>query len=122
MNLSVLILKTGQYLVSQVEQMDYEPSVHMVEPYLISGTKSITLTRWPLYTKDEHILLKSESLLTMVDPTEDITNKYLKKIGKTIEDFTKETINDKIMLNEGESVLEQAPDDDSYEPRYVEDY
>ena len=101
--------------------MDYEPSVHMVEPYLISGTKSVTLTRWPLYTEDSHILLKSESLLTMVDPIEDIRNKYLKKIGKTIEDFTKETINDKIMLTEDESVPE-PPDDDSYEPRYVEDY
>ena len=122
MNLSILILETGQYLISQVEEMDYEPRVHMFQPYLISGSKTITLTKWPSYTNDEHILLKSESLLTMVDPTEDILNKYLKKVGKKIEDFTNDKKSDRVVLNEEESVLEGTPvDDDSYEPKYLEE-
>lgn len=110
-------------MISQVEQMEYEPRVHMFQPYLVSGTKSITLTKWPSYTNDEHILLKSDRLLTMVDPTEDILNRYLKKVGKKLEDFTDDSKSDRIVLNEGESVLEGTPidDDDSYEPRYLEE-
>lgn len=123
MNLSLLILDSGEYLVSQVDQMDYEPRVHMLQPYLVSGTKAITLTRWPSYTNDEHILLKSDRLLTMVDPTKDILEKYLKKIGKKLEDFTDESKSDTMVLNEEESVLEGTPteDEDSYEPRYLEE-
>lgn len=123
MNLSILILKTGQHLITQVEQMEYEPSCHMVQPYLISGTKSITLTRWPSYTDDDHILLKSDALLTMVDPTEAILNKYLKKVGKKLEDFTNDSSSGKVVLNEDESVPEGSPvdEDDSYEPRYLEE-
>ncbi len=138
MNLSILILETGEYLISQVEEMDYEPRCHMFQPYLISGSKAITLTRWPSYTGDEHILIKSDSLLTMVDPTDDIINKYLKKVGKKLEDFTRNKPTDRMVLNEGESILEPLQDDDSfinegesileplqdddsYEPSYVEE-
>ena len=120
MNLSLLLLKSGEYLISQVEQMEYEPSVHMVNPYLIGGKTKVTLTRWPLYTTDEHILINSGSLLTMCDPTQDLLDKYLAKIGKKIEDF--QQVDDRVMLTEGEQVPGPLPDEtDEYEPRYVEE-
>ena len=120
MNLSLLLLKSGEYLISQVEQMEYEPSVHMIEPYLIGGKTKVTLTRWPSHTDDKHILINSGSLLTMCDPTQDLLDKYLVKIGKTMEDF--EPKDDRVMLTEGEQVPGPLPDEtDEYEPRYVEE-
>ena len=120
MQLSLILLRTGEYIISQVEEMDYEPRVHMEQPYLIGGKTKVTLTKWPLYTEDTHILLTSDSLLTMCDPTQDILDKYLTKIGKTEEDFQPK--DDRILLNEGEEVPEPLPDEpDEYEPRYIEE-
>ena len=120
MQLSLILLKTGEYIISQVEEMDYEPRVHMEQPYLIGGKTKVTLTKWPSYTEDTHILLTSDSLLTMCDPTQDILDKYLTKIGKTEEDFQPK--DDRILLNEGEEVPEPLPDEsDEDEPRYIEE-
>ena len=69
MNLAVILLKTGQHLVSQIEELEYEPKVHLFQPYLVSGKTKVTLTRWPDYVVDEHILLKSDNLLTAGEPT-----------------------------------------------------
>ena len=120
MQLSLILLRTGEYIISQVEEMDYEPRVHMEQPYLIGGKTKVTLTKWPSYTEDTHILLTSDSLLTMCDPTQDILDKYLTKIGKTEEDFQPK--DDRILLNEGEEVPEPLPDEsDEDEPRYIEE-
>ena len=92
----------------------------MIQPYIVGGKTKVTLSRWPSYTDDEHILLNSDSLLTMCDPTEDLLNKYLVKIGKKLEDF--EPKDDKVLLTEGEQVPGPLPDEtDEYEPRYVEE-
>ena len=120
MQLSLILLKTGEYIISQVEEMDYEPRVHMEQPYLIGGKTKVTLTKWPSHTEDTHILLTSDSLLTMCDPTQDLINKYLIKIGKTEEDFQPK--DDRVLLNEGEQVPGPLPDEpDEYEPQYVEE-
>lgn len=81
----------------------------------VSGKTKLSLQRWPEHTDDEHILLGSESLLTVCEPTEALRDAYLKKVGKTLEDFTKEP--EAVMLTEDETV----PEDSDYEPRYVEE-
>ena len=83
----------------------------------ISGQSKLTLKPWPDYTDDEHILLTSDTLLTVCEPTELVRDAYLKKIGKTLEDLTTEP--ERVMLNEDETVPEIEGED--YEPRYVED-
>jgi len=92
---------------------------------LVGGTTKVTLTPWPLYTDEKHILLHSDSLLTVMEPSDRIRDAYLKKIGKTMEDFTPEP--QPVLLNEDESVPDGAPvrdtyyDEDDYEPRYTEE-
>ena len=81
----------------------------------LSGKTKLSLQPWPEYTDDEHILLGSDSLLTVCEPTEAVRDAYLKKIGKTLEDFTKEPAT--VMLTEDETV----PEGEDYEPRYVEE-
>ena len=81
----------------------------------VSGKTKLSLNRWPEHTDDEHVLLGSDSLLTVCEPSEAVLEAYLKKIDKTIEDFTKEP--ETVMLTEDETV----PEGDEYEPRYVEE-
>lgn len=119
MNLSLILLKSGEYLISQTEQMDYEPAVHLVNPYSIGGKTKPVLTRWPSYTTDTHILFNSDQLFTMCEPTDAIRDAYLKKIGKTLEDLQPKEPS-KIMLQENETLIDETLDEE-YEPQYIEE-
>lgn len=81
----------------------------------VSGKTKLSLQPWPEHTDDEHILLNTEALLTVCEPTEKVRGAYLKKIGKTIEDFKAEP--ERVLLSEGETI----PEGEDYEPRYVEE-
>jgi len=116
MRLSLILLKTGQYLVSMTEELELEPRVHLSNPYVISGKTKLTLTRWPEYTDDEDILLRSEDLLTVCEVRESIAQQYEKKIGKKRTDFTPTP--EPVILNED---TQDLPYEEDYEPRYVEE-
>ncbi len=122
MKLSLLLLKSGEHLISATEQLEYEPAVHLANPYTIAGTTKLTLTRWPRYTEDTHILFNSEDLLTAAEPNEQLVNAYLKKTGQTLDDFTEDFpepgSNDEsqVLLQENEQ-----PIDDTYDPVYMEE-
>ena len=122
MQLSLILLKNPSLsLVAQTEEMPAEPRVHLIQPYVVSGKTKLTLTPWPDYTDDVDILLHSDSLLTVCDPTEKLAKLYLEKVGKTVEDMSKEP--DRVMLNEGENVFDELTSpmyNDEYEPRYIE--
>ena len=120
MNLLLFLLKSNQTLISLSEELDYEPKCHLIQPYEVTGKTKITLTPWPPHTEDEHILLSSESLLTVVSPTKSLADTYLKKIGKTYEDLQPK--DNKVLLNEDENVPElPPPPEDEYEPDYLEE-
>ena len=61
------------------------------------------------YSKEDHILLQSENLLTVCEPTDEIVKAYLKKVGKTEEDL--KTTSRPVMLP-NEEVQDQIPFDD----------
>ena len=106
------MLKSGEYLISQSEELDYEPKVHLIEPHTVSGKTKVTLTPWPLHTNDKHILLRSDDLLTVCEPTDKLVQSYLNMIGKTLEDIKPKE--QPVLLQEEEMVPEE------YEPRYQE--
>ena len=70
----VVILRSGIHLISKVEQLDEEPNCHLEDPYLIKDDG--TLEPWPRYTTDTDVLLYSETLGTIVEPTNEIKKKY----------------------------------------------
>lgn len=89
------------------------------------------LTAWPKYTEETHILLHSDSLLTVMEPTDKLRDAYLKKIGKTLKDFAAPPVPE--LLNEDEQHAEGNPDipdsvvppgnyyeEDEFEPNYRE--
>ena len=117
-NLALFHLKTGQVLVSRSEELEYEPKVHLIEPYSVSGQKKITLTPWPPYTDDGHILLRSDDLLTVCEPTQEILESYAKKVGADPASFSVKEEDQKVLLSEEEGDI---PSEDGYEPEYIEE-
>ena len=97
-----------------------EPRVHLERPYLVGGKAKVTLTAWPPHTKDQHILLHSDSLLTVCEPSPTVLAMYLERIGKTLDDF--KPVPQPELLQEGEQLPDESYDyDDDYEPRYTEE-
>ena len=117
-NLALVHLKTGQVLVSRSEELEYEPKVHLIEPYSVSGQKKITLTPWPPYTDDGHILLNSNDLLTVCEPTPALVESYAKKVGADPASFIVKEEDQKVLLNEDGGDI---PSEDGYEPEYIEE-
>ena len=121
MNLLLVLLKSGTTLIYLSEELEYEPKCHLIEPHEVTGKSKITLTPWPPHTDEKNILLHSDSLLTVVEPTLTLANQYLKKIGKTMEDL--QTKDNRVLLTEDENVPDLPPPipEDEYEPQYIEE-
>ena len=99
--------------------MEYEPKVHLISPHTVSGQKKITLTPWPAYTNDKHILLNSDDLLTVAEPTQEILESYAKKVGKDPAAFIVNEEDQPVLLNEQD---DDIPTGDEYDDtRYVEE-
>ena len=117
MKLTLLLLKTGQTLIAQTEELEWEPKCHMRDPFEVGGKTKVTLSRWPVHTGDTDILLNSSDLLTVCEPSIPVRDAYLSKIGKKAEDFVEDELATPVLLNEDESV----PQGEDYEPRYIEE-
>ena len=115
--IALILLQNGSQLVSLIEQLEYEPSVHLHKPHTFTGKSKLTLSRWPEHATDEHILFKSDSLLTVCDPTPELRSAYMKKVGLTEADLMPKPV--PVILNEEEQVPPEYEED--YEPRYVEE-
>ena len=77
----------------------------------------------PLHTEEEHIMIDSINLLTLVQPTDELRDKYLKKVGKTIDQVVDKEP-ESVLLSEGDELLEPIKFDDEfsdYEPYYLEE-
>lgn len=87
MIVTLILLNSGEYLIAQAEELDYEPRCHLRQPYLVTGYTPFKLAKWPKYTDEVDILLHSTTIQTMCVPTENLLNQYLNKIGKTLEEI-----------------------------------
>jgi len=87
---------------------------------IVSGKTKLSLQPWPDYTEDKHVLITSDNLLTVCEPSPAVRALYLKKIGLTEEDLIPDEIEeDKVLLNENEDPAQEEWIDD-YEPTYSE--
>jgi hypothetical protein len=84
---TLLLLNSGEYLISQTEQLEYEPRCHLQRPYQVTGMSPFELETWPKYTDEEDILLHTEAIKTICEPTASLLEQYLQKIGKTLEEI-----------------------------------
>ncbi len=69
----------------------------------MSGKQKLSLTPWPDHTEDQHILITSDNLLTVCEPSPKVRDAYLAKVGMTEEDL-KPKEEPKVLLNEDEQL------------------
>jgi hypothetical protein len=74
METQLLLLKSGIYLISKIETLDEEPAAHLEQPYSI--TTDGMLEPWPLHTDDQDVLIYSDTIATILEPTQEILDKY----------------------------------------------
>lgn len=78
MNLFVFVFENGLKLISQVKPVEDaelgDPNYELVEPFQLTGEK---LTPWLIdYTTQHKMLIHSDKILTMVEPTTALKLKY----------------------------------------------
>jgi len=73
-----LLLKVDNVIVTEIEEVPSElgePDCRIVNPYQINAKGE--LTPWPEVTDQREMMIHSDSILTIVDPKEEIVTKYL---------------------------------------------
>lgn len=82
-NLKCLLLKDNNViLISEIEEQSAElgePDCKLINPCRYNTDGSIE--RWPQITDQKEILIHSDSILTIVDPTKELIENYTKVIS-----------------------------------------
>jgi len=75
----MLILTNNQILISQIEEVGAdigEPDCKLIDPFIVNQS-SLTLEPWLAHvTKQNTFMMSSDKILTLVDPTPTLLEKY----------------------------------------------
>lgn len=77
----LIVLGNGLVLISKLEQLNVEYGMAdclLTDPYIVSSDG--TLSKWIPHTDQTTIPIKSDSILTILDPSEVVLQTYLKTI------------------------------------------
>ena len=77
-----LLLKNNTLLIATVEEVIGqigEPDCRLIKPYLVDRS-SLEITDWLDFTNQNDIMIRSDDVLTFVDPKGELLDKYLKQI------------------------------------------
>jgi len=78
-----LLVNVDKVLISEIIEVDAElgdPNCKLINPYLFlkdKETGNFYLEPWPEVTTQRELMIRSEDILTIADPTQDIIQKYL---------------------------------------------
>ena len=80
-----LLLKNDTVLISEIVEIGSElgePDCKLTKPFkLVEQSDSFTLEPWITFTLQDEIMIHSDSILTIVDPTPDLLSKYFEMIA-----------------------------------------
>lgn len=86
-NLKVLVTKQGLVLVTQIEEVNTdlgEPDCKLINPYeLYKEDNEYHLRKWPDFSEQKELMIHSDSIFTIVDPTVWQIEMYAKKIKES---------------------------------------
>ena len=77
-----LLLKNNTLVIAQVEEVIGqigEPDCRLIKPYLVERS-SLEITDWLDFTNQTDIMIRSDDVLTFVDPKGELLDNYLKQI------------------------------------------
>jgi len=76
----VIVLLNNQILISQIEEVGAdigEPDCKLIKPFLIrDGSQKVLEPFLMGYTKQDSFMMSSDKILTLVDPTPTLLEKY----------------------------------------------
>jgi hypothetical protein len=78
-NLQCLLLKNNQVLIAEVEEIMADigaPDCRIINPYLLNQSSG-ELTKWLDFTNQTDVMMRSDDVLTFVEPNGKIIDKYL---------------------------------------------
>lgn len=73
-----LLLKVDNVIITEIVEVGSElgePDCKIIQPYRIDSEGN--LTPWPDVTDQKEMMIHSDSILTIVDPKQEIIDKYL---------------------------------------------
>ena len=73
-----LLLDVDNVIISQVEEVGAdigEPDCKLIKPYLFESIDN--MRPWPKATNQTELMIRSDSILTIADPTKEVIDKYL---------------------------------------------
>ena len=73
-----LLLDVDNVIISEVEEMGAEigdPDCKLIKPYLFESIDD--MKPWPKATEQTELMIRSDSILTIADPTKEVIAKYL---------------------------------------------
>ena len=77
-NVQCVLIKNNQVLVAEVEEVIADigsPDCRLVNPYLLDANSE--LVEWLEFTNQTDIMMRSDDVLTFVEPNGKIIDKYL---------------------------------------------
>ena len=78
MTVKVLLLKTGQYLISEIEERpDEEPDCILINPKVVIGfIPDFVMENFVPYSHQKQIPIRSSDIITIVDPMDSLLKLY----------------------------------------------
>jgi len=76
-----LLLDVDNVIISQVEEVGAEigePDCKLIKPYLFETIDD--MIPWPKATNQTEIMIRSDSILTIADPTQEVIDRYFELI------------------------------------------
>ena len=73
-----LLLDVDNVIISEVEEVGAdigEPDCKLIKPYLFESIDE--MKPWPKATNQSELMIRSDSILTMADPTQAVIDRYL---------------------------------------------
>ena len=78
--IQILLLKNHLVLIARIEEVSTElgePDCKLIEPYELKQENGENfLTSWPSFTTQKELMIHSDSILTIVDPTPELHSEY----------------------------------------------
>jgi hypothetical protein len=77
-SIKCLLLDVDNVIISEVVEIQAEigdPNCKLINPYRFYPDKD--MEPWPKATNQKELMLRSEDILTMADPTSEVIKKYL---------------------------------------------
>jgi len=78
MTVKVLLMKTGQYLISEIEERpDEEPDCILINPKVVIGfIPDFVMENFVPYSHQKQIPIRSTDIITIVDPMDSLLKLY----------------------------------------------